>query len=249
MRWRKTHKTLLEASQNVLLNGDSTHFLLWLWFWLSHSSLLQTALEGFPVLLTSPYNFSWLSVLIQTELLQYPTHCALLKGTLLHFSCGGMQLFTSWAWFLVRNRLHEFSIFLNGVPVALYTLGWFVLAAFETLLSMYIFLLANITSNTVSASSQDGLRLLWCAHLFIFKVWSLVIFEENNDKRSIFDSSTGKKRIPWRVHNLNYRFVGLVISIRVHWGQQVDPRVLDEVHNAWVPSQVFLAHELHQQKD
>lgn len=29
----------------------------------------------------------------------------------------------------------------------------------------------------------------------------------------------------------------------------MDPGVLDEVHNAWVPSQVLLAHELHQQKD
>lgn len=76
-----------------------------------------------------------------------------------------------------------------------------------------------------------------------------MISEENNDERSTFDGFPGKKRTPWCVHNPNYRFVGLVISIRVHWGQQVDSGVLDEVHNAWVPSQVFLAHELHQQKD
>lgn len=45
-----------------------------------------------------------------------------------------------------------FSTFHNGVPMALYTSGWFVLAVFVTLLSLYIFLLANITPNTVSFS-------------------------------------------------------------------------------------------------
>lgn len=46
-----------------------------------------------------------------------------------------------------------------------------------------------------------------------------------------------------------YRFVGLVVPVGVDRGQEVDPGVLNQVHDARVPSQVFLAHELHQQKD
>lgn len=49
------------------------------------------------------------------------------------------------AWFLMRNRPHEFYIFHNGIPIDLYTSVWFVLALLVTLLSIHILLLANVT--------------------------------------------------------------------------------------------------------
>lgn len=252
MRWRKTHENLLEVSQNISVNGDSRHSLPWLWFWLSCSSLLQTALEDFPVHLTSPYNFSW--CLSSSRLNYYNAqhivlslkgHHKISAGEECKFSCA--ELGFSWEtdctdfpfsimafpwlctpqdglpWQLLWPSFHVHS------PVSQHHIKYCFFQLFPRMVCVYfdvpIFSFLNFDR------SQN------------------VIFEENKDKRSIFDPSTGKKRIPWCAHHPNYRFIGLVISIRVHWGQQVDPGALDEVHNAWVPSQVFLAHELHEQKD
>lgn len=157
-----------------------------------------------------PLQFFFLvSVFFQTEFLQCPTHCALLKDALLNFSCGGMQVFMCLAWFLMRNRLHEFSIFHNGVPIDLYTSVWFVLAVFMTLLSTHIFLLVNVTKNTVSFSfffwvrCVSGLCLLWWVCFFFFiliasKIWSL---KKNMTTGSTFYSSNRRKITPWYVHN------------------------------------------------
>lgn len=160
MRWSKAHEKLLGVSQNILVCFQGFYVrLVFLWVAIEIAYIPFHGCECkfcIPVLYRLPGRFSSIfdrplqfflvvSVFFQAEFLQCPTHCALLKDALLNFSCGGMQIFMCLAWFLMRNRLHEFSIFHNGVPIYLYTSVWFVLAVFMTLLSIHIFLLANVT--------------------------------------------------------------------------------------------------------
>jgi len=136
MRWSKTHEKLLEVSQNVLVCFQG-FYLRWCslglqWRWHILPSMAASATFVFQSSTDCPGRFSsafdqpiqfflLVSGFFQTELLWCPTHCALLKDTLLNFSCRGMQIFTCLAWFLMRNRLLEFSIFHDGVPTDLYT--------------------------------------------------------------------------------------------------------------------------------
>lgn len=192
IRWSKIHEKLLGLSQNVLVYFQ--YFYLRLDFpWVAirmpyipfhgfKSSFCilvfyRLTWKIFQCMWPDPVIFLLVSVFFQTELLQCPTHRALLKDTLLNFSYGRMQIFMCLAWFLIRNILHEFSIFHNGVPIDLYTSVWFVLAVLETFLSIHIFPIANVTSNTVSFSffseCFSSLCLLWCVY-FLICLYSLL---------------------------------------------------------------------------